>query len=1094
MPNIQTTKKRLQYEVFKAVITSQTSAVSNGIECITPGFFAYYLVESSKNKFLMHFERKNVDEFLEFLFAASRERPKKATDTVKVSKLVIDVVAKSHREPDKFGPEHIFYVLVKEDTKLRTIAQQFGIGPSEILDMINKEANKSDVAKDVFQGSVKKSKELSKSDVVNKCCIDFTQKARDGVLSPVFCRQEEMDQILISLMKKNKANPLLIGEPGVGKAQPLDSLVLNQYGWKKMRDVYVGDLVVTPNGSLSKVVGLYPQGVKDIYKVSFCDGRFVKVSLDHLWKVYGIKKNNHKFDWAVMDTKTVIEKIKLPTYKRRVKIPLVEENVSKNIESLSCYVFSPYLMGALLGDGNFTDKSIRFSNSDLEMVDYVNKELNEKYSLVKVKGSEFDYRIARKVKVYQKYNKNDFSNIYNGELKRLGLFGKYSKEKFIPDCYKCSSFESKIAILQGLFDTDGTVGKNGAVLYSTSSLRLATDIQEVIWSIGGLCRITYKKTKYTYKGEVKNGLKNYILHVRIRNPRNLFRLSRKLIRLSDKYQYGENLGLKISGIEFCGREECQCIKIKDPNGLYITDNYVVTHNTAIVEGLAQRFAKDEVPQRLKGYKVVCLQLSSIIQGTTLRGQFEEKLDEVIKFVLKEGNVILFIDEIHTIIGAGVGSEPGLDAGNILKPYLARGDIKCIGATTFDDYYRYMRKDKALSRRFQRIFVSEPEDSKTIEIIKGLSPTLEKYHNCSIKDDVFDLIVKLCKKFVSDRFFPDKAIDCLDHACAKSSLKDGIVNKEIIEEVVSNFADIPISLVKQGDLERVDSLGPYLKSELLGNDKSISDFCNKIKFVSSTKGTKKGVLASMVLYGPSGVGKRTMVRMASEHLYGRKSIISINGAEYSESHSVSRLVGSPPGYVGHEEETYILREVRKKPHVVLLVQNPTSMHPSVMEQFRTIIETGTLTDVHGMLADFSNCIVVFVVDMLAKNGKTIGFSGNPYSESNYLDSFSEIKKKTPIFGTVNYCIGFNDVAYEYISKIVDMEISRFRSELENCGIIIECDEICVDFLRKSGEFSPFEVRMKVREKLEDAVAKSIVENKKHYLLTVENDKILSTQKD
>jgi len=741
MPNIQTTKKRLSYSIFKTVIASQAAAFSNGIDYIGPCFFAYYLIDSSKTMFLLHFDRKKLDSFLAFLLTvcSCKDKKKGESGSVRISKIVVEAVVKANRESDKIGPEHVLYMLMKEDEKLKSIAEQHGITINSVLDIINKEANKKqDQEKDVFgqqqssSGSTKKGSQ-QKGDVITKYCVDFTQKAKDGLLSPVFCREDEMEQILISLMKKNKANPLLIGEPGVGK-------------------------------------------------------------------------------------------------------------------------------------------------------------------------------------------------------------------------------------------------------------------------------------------------------------------------------------------------------------------------TAVVEGLAQRFVKNNVPARLKGYKIIALHLASIVQGTTLRGQFEERLDEILKYVLKEGNVILFIDEIHTVIGAGVGSDPGLDAGNILKPYLARGDIKCIGATTFDDYYRYMRKDKALSRRFQRIFISEPEDTKTIEIIRGLSPSLEKYHNCTIQDDVFEYIVSLSRRFVSDRFFPDKAIDCLDHSCAKSSINDGIVKKEIVEEVISNFSDVPISLVRQGDIERLEGMKDILTSEILGNDNSIVEFCNKIRFACSTKGTRKGVLVSLILYGPPGIGKKTIVKKMSEHLYGKNSIITINGAEYSESHSINRLVGSPPGYVGHEEETYILREVRRKPHMVLLIQNPTLMCSSVTEQFKQIMETGRLTDVHGMIADFSNCIMVFSLDLTSKLGKSIGFSSKLETTFNYDSEFTEMKKTYPLFSAINYCIGFSDLPQNYLIDLIKLEVEKFVETLKNCGIIVCYDDSCINFFASFVEGPPSEIRRKIREQLESAISKGMIVSKNDYELYIENGKLIAKTKE
>lgn len=505
--------------------------------------------------------------------------------------------------------------------------------------------------------------------------------------------------------------------------------------------------------------------------------------------------------------------------------------------------------------------------------------------------------------------------------------------------------------------------------------------------------------------------------------------------------------------------------------------------SALVEGLAQKFASGNVPERLKGFRIISLPLSSVVQGTTLRGQFEERFEDILKQIIKEKNIILFIDEIHTAIGAGSGSESGLDAGNIMKPYLARGDIKCIGATTFDDYYKYMRKDKALSRRFQRIFISEPNENKTVEIIRGLVPSLEKFHQCKIEDNTLDYIVKLCKRFVTDRFFPDKAIDCLDHSCAKSSLFSSVVDHSIVEQVVSEFSDIPLSLVKKNDIERMDGIEKALSSEIIGNDKAISELCNRIRFCFSTR-KSSGVLCSLAVYGPPGIGKKTLVHELAHGLYGNGAVITINGSEYSESHSVSKLIGSPPGYIGHGEETFILREIRRRPHTIILVKNINQIHSVVLEQLRQIIDTGSLTDVHGMTADFSNCIFVFSIDINKKSVGQIGFSTN--SDINiYEDDFKLMKSKVSLLKSVNYNIPFFDVKRNDLKKIVLLEMSRFENDMKNSGIIVEYDE-SVYSLFNALEGTPSEIRYKIKNSLELSMSEKINGNRKHYKFYVINN--------
>lgn len=509
--------------------------------------------------------------------------------------------------------------------------------------------------------------------------------------------------------------------------------------------------------------------------------------------------------------------------------------------------------------------------------------------------------------------------------------------------------------------------------------------------------------------------------------------------------------------------------------------------TAIVEGIAQRLANGDVPKRLIGYRIVSLSMASALQGTSLRGQFEERIDNLLKELVEEKKVIVFIDEIHTMIGAGGGSEGALDAGNIMKPYLARGEIRCIGATTFDDYHKFLKKDRALLRRFQRIFVSEPGESESRRIIEGLAPGLETHHGCVIGDGVFDSVINLTRRFVSDRCFPDKAIDCLDHSCAKSSLVSGIVTPEIVEEVVSDFSDVPISIVRKGDVERLEDFDIQICKEILGNDKAVSEFCNRIRFCCATKESRVGPMASMTLFGPKGVGKKSIVSMLSRRLCGKDSLVVINGAEFSEGHSVSRIIGSPPGYVGYNEETYLLREVRRRPHSVIMVKNIELMNSSVAEQIGNIIEDGRITDVHGMIADFSNCIIAFVVDIEKIGGGPMGFAASSGPVS-YFPMFKKIREKNPILHRIKYQIEFKDIDQSVVSNLVDLEVERFRSDLEGGGIIIELSDECKNKIVLDSDGSPSEIRSEARDKLELALCQGLSLNRSAYRFMVKNNEI------
>lgn len=337
-------------------------------------------------------------------------------------------------------------------------------------------------------------------------------------------------------------------------------------------------------------------------------------------------------------------------------------------------------------------------------------------------------------------------------------------------------------------------------------------------------------------------------------------------------------------------------------------------------------------------------------------------------------------------------------------------------------------------------------------------------------------------------FPDKAIDCLDHACSKSSLKNGRVNKELIEEVIGDFSDIPLSIIRKNDVEKLEGLYNSVKKELIGNDKSIDEFCGRLKFCFSTKSNRSGPLSTMVLFGPSGVGKKTLVRDTALHLYGKDSCININGSEFSEPHSVSRLVGSPPGYVGHEEETYILREVRRKPYLVFLINNSELMHNSVLEQLKHIIENGKLNDVHGMVADFSNCLFIFTIDFERKINNSIGFSRKE-NISTYDKDFLNLKNISSFFQCIPYSIGFYDLNENSNTEIINLEMNNIKNELSGSGIIINYSDSCCEYFVKNIFGSPFEIRSSVRKNLELAISKSLSISCNSYCLCSDGERIL-----
>lgn len=614
---------------------------------------------------------------------------------------------------------------------------------------------------------LKEEKEKVETTLLDSIGRDLTELAKEEKFDPTIGRVKEIDEVVAILARRRKNNPVLIGDPGVGKAQPLDSLVLTPNGWKRMGDMKIGDNVITPNGHTSKVVGVYPQGEKDIYNVIFEDGRSAEACGEHLWKVYGIPEGkNRKRGWSIIDTDKILDILKNTNYK--LKIPLVEKiDIYKDD-----FIVEPYTMGILLGDGNIGENVVRFTTDDEEIYQMVESEVSNELIVSKITNNKnnrtdsYNITINNDVLPKTRYYKGDRIHPYLKEFDELNLTGVKSYDKFIPEKYKKSSFNSRLSIIQGLLDSDGGVTKTGSVYFNSTSYKLVKDLQEIIWSIGGVAKIKEKNTSYKYKGVKKEGRKSYSLSIRYKNPKDLFKLERKKQRVPDNYQYSDLLKNNISNIEYVGRKEAQCIMIDDSEHLYVTNNYIVTHNTAIVEGIAQIIVNDEeCPETLKGKRIIELDMASIMAGAANQGDLEKRVKRIIKELEDNPDVIVFIDEIHMI----VDSNKPIDVSNMFKPALARGEMRCIGATT-EKEYKIIEKDSALERRFQKVSVGEPTQEETIEILKRLKVNYGKYHGVEYSDDAILACVKLAGRYITDRFFPDKAIDLLDEVGARVRVK------------------------------------------------------------------------------------------------------------------------------------------------------------------------------------------------------------------------------------------------------------------------------------------------------------------------------------
>lgn len=446
------------------------------------------------------------------------------------------------------------------------------------------------------------------------------------------CKSENQKK-LINSIKENEIT-ICCGLPGTGKAQPLYSKILTPNGWTTMGDIKENDEVITPKGNITKIIGVYPQGKKDIYKIIFSDGREVESCNEHLWKV----KYRHWSNDKVLTLKDIIKNHSKKIDDNRLYIPLIESSGNIDID----LPMNPYLLGTLIGDGGMTNNTLTFSNQDEEVLELVGEHLNEDgYQLNKLKHSNYDYGIVSIEKIKISGKKNIFTNLIKSELNTLGLYGKKSEDKFIPSIYQLSSKKQKLNLIQGLMDTDGTTDtRRCSVSYSTSSKRLSEDFVRLIHSIGGITNVTIKHPTYTYKGEIKTGLDNYMINIRYPKPEDLFSLSRKK-NICKTYQY-KNLNLRIDSIEYVGKVESKCIMVEDKEHLYITDNYVVTHNTYLSCAQALKLLKTKHPNKYK--RIVLIKSVTTLKNEEigfLKGTLEEKMEPFIDS---------FMDNFRKLIG------------------------------------------------------------------------------------------------------------------------------------------------------------------------------------------------------------------------------------------------------------------------------------------------------------------------------------------------------------------------------------------------------------------------------------------------------------
>lgn len=556
--------------------------------------------------------------------------------------------------------------------------------------------------------------------------------------------------------------------------------------------------------------------------------------------------------------------------------------------------------------------------------------------------------------------------------------------------------------------------------------------------------------------------------------------------------------------------------------------------TAIAEGLAQRIASGNVPQRLKNKEIYLLDLTSLVAGTQFRGQFEARIKGLMQEVKELGNVILFIDEVHSIVGTG-DSEGTMNAANILKPALSRGEIQVIGATTFNEYRKYIEKDSALERRFQPVTVAEPSIEDTVGVLIGVKEYYEKYHKVTVSDDIVRKAVVVSERYITDRYLPDKAIDLLDEACVSASLRNKIVDEyealvaernrlkekesdmtssddidyaklslvrtdlartekklseyndadlcstvteDDVAHVIELWTGIPASKVQENELKKLIGLEDKLKSKIIGQDEAVEALSAAIKR-SRVHISPRRHPASFIFVGPTGVGKTELVKVLSVELFDSpETLIRLDMSEFMEKHSVSKIIGSPPGYVGYDEAGQVTEKVRRRPYSVLLFDEIEKAHPDVLNILLQILDEGRLTDAHGRVVNFENTVIIMTSNAGSERRDGIlGFnkSESEMSREKAMNALSEFLRPE-FLARVDEVISFNSLNVENFKDIAKLLLNEYVVSLKEKGIEFRYDQNSVDYLARKaigGKSGARDLRNLIRKEVEDAITNEIV---------------------
>ncbi len=469
--------------------------------------------------------------------------------------------------------------------------------------------------------------------------------------------------------------------------------------------------------------------------------------------------------------------------------------------------------------------------------------------------------------------------------------------------------------------------------------------------------------------------------------------------------------------------------------------------TAIAEGLALRIAEDDVPDVLKGSKVFALDMGSLVAGTKYRGDFEKRLKGVLKEIGKVQNAIMFIDEIHTMVGAGATSGGSMDASNLLKPALARGELKCIGATTYAEYRNFFDKDKALSRRFAKVDVDEPSIEDTFIILKGVQHKYEAFHKINFTDEALQAAIDLSVKYLHDRFLPDKAMDIIDEVGAHFMLKgekEVLVGRKDIEHSVAKSLKLPATVVSTDETQKLKTLQQDIAKHIIGQDEAIASLVTAIKRSYAGLNGENKPIGSFLFVGPTGVGKTALATQLAKTL--NVHFERLDMSEYMEPHAISRLVGAPPGYVGYEQGGLLTEMIKKHPHTVLLLDEIEKAHPDIMNILLQVMDGAKLTDNNGVVSDFKNVVLIMTSNLGTKEPNVMGFhKDNSTKTDKALKSFFSPEFRNRLTATIE----FNALSLEALMDIVEREVAKLNELLASKHVKVKVNKKARAYLAKEG---------------------------------------------